>query len=64
MFKDIAWNSFYKTGDINSFLEYTKLKQIESSENFSNTSNVIRNLGVMLDETNKGQGDCDKGSPL
>ena len=33
MFKDIAWNSFYKTGDINSFLEYTKLKQIESGEN-------------------------------
>ena len=64
MFKDIAWNSFYKTGDINSFLEYTKLKQIELSKDFSNTNNVIRNLGVMLDETNKGQGNCDKGSTL
>lgn len=33
MDKEIAWNNFYKTGDIHSYLEYTKLKEIGYIEN-------------------------------
>lgn len=30
MIKQIAWNTFKKTGNINTFLEYTQLKNIEN----------------------------------
>lgn len=29
MIKDIAWNLFKNTGDINSFLEYRKIENLE-----------------------------------
>jgi hypothetical protein len=29
MFKDIAWNLFKNTGDVNSFLEFKQLENIE-----------------------------------
>ena len=31
MLKDLAWNTFKKTGDINIFLEYMKIKDIEEN---------------------------------
>lgn len=29
MLKDIAWNTFKNTGNIDAFLEYKKIKEIE-----------------------------------
>lgn len=43
MIKNIAWNSFKQTGDINFYLEF---KQVE---------NIEENLKVTLDETSKGK---------
>lgn len=31
MLKDLAWNSFKKTGDINIFMEYLKIKNLEQN---------------------------------
>ena len=37
MLSKMAWNAFKKTGDINTFLEYTQTKNIE--ENLSEEEN-------------------------
>lgn len=42
MIKDLAWNTFKKTGNIEAFLEFKKLKNIEEK------------MKVVLDETDKG----------
>ena len=47
MIKKIAWDTFKNTGDINSFLEY---KQIENLEKISQTKNE-----VLIDEIGKIQ---------
>ncbi len=31
MIKNIAWNTFKKTGNINTYLEYSKIKSIEEN---------------------------------
>lgn len=31
MIKNIAWNTFKKTGDINSYLEFKEVKNIEEN---------------------------------
>lgn len=31
MLKDLAWNTFKKTGNINIFLEYKKIRDIEEN---------------------------------
>lgn len=31
MLKDLAWNTFKKTGDINAFLEYRRILYIEEN---------------------------------
>lgn len=45
MLKNIAWNTFKQTGDINSYLEFREVKNIEE------------NMKVILDETNKSKWD-------
>jgi hypothetical protein len=45
MIKNIAWNVFKQTGDINSYLEFKEVKNIEE------------NMKVTLDETSKGKWD-------
>lgn len=45
MIKNIAWNTFKQTGDINFYLEF---KQVE---------NIEENLKVSLDETSKSKWD-------
>lgn len=65
-FEELAWNNFYKTGDIQSYLEYRKFN-MNHFKNFTpqnNNEQIIQNLGVMINEINKSQGDCDKGSPI
>ena len=43
MIKNIAWNTFKQTGDINSYLEFREVKNIEE------------NLKVTIDETSKSK---------
>ena len=43
MIKNIAWNTFKKTGDINFYLEYKQMQNIEE------------NLKENIDETNKSK---------
>ena len=52
MIKKLAWNTFKKTGDINTFLE---LKEI---------TNLEKNIKVETYETNKSKGNsnCGKNS--
>ena len=45
MIKNIAWNTFKQTGDINTYLE------------FKQTQNIEKNIKVNLNETNKSQWD-------
>lgn len=54
----IAWNNFCKTGDIQSFLEYKKLENINYNEN--NTEQIMQNLEVMINEVNKSEGNSNK----
>ena len=56
--KDLAWNNFYKTGDIQSFLEYRKFGEV------NNTQQIMQNLEGMINEINKGEGNSNKGSTI
>ena len=49
MNKDLAWNLFKKTGDINVYLEFTKEKNIENKND----------LKVELDEAFKSKWDSN-----
>ncbi len=48
MIKSIAWNTFKQTGDINSYLEFKEVKNIE--ENLKVT---------IVDEKYKSKWDCN-----
>ena len=52
MIKEIAWDTFKKTGDINSFLEY---KQIESLEKGIQEIKDIQKITNMNVQDNKIQ---------
>ena len=45
MIKNLAWNTFKKTGSIDSYLEFNKLRNIEE------------NMKVTVDETSKSKWD-------
>ena len=62
-FKNLAWSNFYKTGDIQSFLEYRKLNEFNGIEN-NNTQQLMQNLEVMINEIDKGEGNSNKGSTI
>lgn len=47
MIKNLAWNMFKHTGDINSYLE------------FKETKNIEENMKVVVDETNKSKWNSD-----
>ena len=47
MIKNIAWNTFKQTGDINSYLEFREVKNIEE------------NMKVTFDEKYKGEWDSN-----
>ena len=52
MIKNIAWNTFKQTGDINSYLEFREVKNIEE------------NMKVIVDETNKSSGGYNERKEL
>ena len=49
MIKNIAWNTFKQTGDINSYLEFREVMNIEN------------NMKVNFDEESKGKWDNNSG---
>lgn len=51
MYEKIAWENFLKTGDIESFLEYRKLMDLNSRSN--------ENIGEKLYETDKSKRNCN-----
>ncbi len=57
MIKKLAWNTFKNTGDINSYLEFSKIEDVEEKikENILNNEkedkiNLGENIGI---DTNK-----------
>ena len=50
MYEDLAWNNFCKTGNIESFLEYKKLSEMNNKN-----IEILENEGIILDELNKGK---------
>lgn len=60
MYEKIAWENFCKTGDVESFIEYKKIMEMNS-----NVENATKKeIGDVLSEFNKNQGDSDKGNDL
>lgn len=66
MYERIAWNNFYKTGNIESFLEYKrfcKLSDIEGSNNIcidENIDIIKEDVGGSLSEFNQNERDSNK----
>lgn len=57
MYEKIAWNNFIKTGDVQSFLEYRRLVEMNQCS--------LKDEGVQLvDETYQNKGDCNQRNTL
>lgn len=67
MYKEIAWNNFLKTGNIESFLEYKSFEErngqiatsINNMQNLDGSLNMKQNVGELLNEINKSKGDSN-----
>ena len=57
MIKKFAWNVFEKTGDINTFMEFRKINEIEKNNIYNNTQkdNNLDNNEIENTENNKWQ---------
>ena len=54
MYEEIAWNNFCKTGSLESFLEYKKIKELNSR-----SIEMIKDEGIIIDELNKSKRDSN-----
>ena len=54
MYEEIAWNNFCKTGNLESFLEYKKIKELNSR-----SIEMIKDEGIIIDELNKSKRDSN-----
>lgn len=59
MYEKLAWENFCKTGDLESFLEYKKIKEINSNIQCQDGMK-----GEDISEFNKSQRDSDKGNSI
>ena len=50
MIKKIAWDTFKNTGDINTFLEFKQIQNIEAQINTSNE--IMQNMQQQMEEQN------------
>ncbi|MEG2310536.1 MAG: hypothetical protein RSB76_00950 [Clostridia bacterium] len=66
MYEKIAWNNFIKTGDIESFLEYRRLIQLNNSETYLDElkQDINQNVGDNIDEVDKSKSDSNKRNLL
>ena len=51
MLKQLAWNTFKNTGDINTFMELKEIQNVEQ--------NIIRNMGNIDYGDNKNKGNSN-----
>ena len=58
MYEKIAWETFLKTGNINSYLEYKKFTSLDAN------INVQENEGDFLDGFKQGKGNSYKRNSL
>lgn len=56
MYEEFAWEHFLSTGDIQTFIEYKKMREISSK--------IYEKKGEIADETCKSKGDSDKRSRI
>ena len=59
MYEKIAWDNFYKTGNIESFLEYKKIGELYNIQN-NNDLNMMENVGENLGEFNQDERNSNK----
>ena len=55
MIKQIAWNTFKKTGDINTFMEIVELENIEKNTDYTQNTNInnkVKSYGEFEDKGN------------
>ncbi len=52
MIKQMAWNTFKNTGDINTFLELMQVKNIEEQQNLNNVVMKAEQYGNIEDKGN------------
>lgn len=45
MLQEIAWNTFKNTGDINTFLEFVQIKNLENNLTEANKNEYNKNKG-------------------
>lgn len=64
MYEKIAWDHFMNTGNLESFLEYKRLLTLQNELQQDQEQIVKKNVGVLLDEINKGQGDSNQRNTL
>ena len=61
MYEKLAWNNFLKTGNVESFLEYKRLVEVNNNlslNQMKNTNEIIKqNVGELLNEIDKSKGD-------
>ena len=50
MIKKIAWNTFKKTGDVNTFLELRQIQNIE--EQIQGQNHIMQNIQQQMEEQN------------
>ena len=62
MIKNIAWNTFKNTGNINTFLEFKQIKEMENNNLSNSNSNGVLNNDIAsaiqkveLDGNNKNE---------
>ena len=54
MYEDLAWENFCKTGNLESYIEYNKICEI-NNQNIG----LINDEGIILDELDKGKRDSN-----
>ena len=63
MYKDLAWNNFLKTGNIESFLEYKRFLEVNDNLSVcsmqSKDEKENQNVGELLNEIDKSKGDSN-----
>lgn len=50
MIKKIAWNTFKQTGDINTFLEFKQIEEIEANLNSQEIGTIQKITNMQLED--------------
>ncbi|MGN1013067.1 MAG: hypothetical protein ACI4ON_04485 [Clostridia bacterium] len=56
MYKNLAWNHFIKTGNLETYIEYKKIEALDNT--------IDKKKGEIIDETYQGERNSNKRSSL